>query len=120
MKAEGFVFGAHSRRHAKFSTLAPGEQAAEIVESCRIVAGITGADSVPFAFPFPGTGVDRLMLKDLRSRHPEVGLIFDAGKLKHEPGIYHRIWVDKPVPGIRPADNLPYWLRDAYLRLRAQ
>jgi peptidoglycan/xylan/chitin deacetylase (PgdA/CDA1 family) len=116
MQTEGFVFGAHSRRHAKFSTLPQEDQAAEIVASCRIVAEITGADSVPFAFPFSGSQVDRTMLQELQSRYPVVGPIFDSGKFKHEPGIFHRIWVDKPVEGVRPEDNLLYWLRDAYQR----
>ena len=116
MQTEGFVFGAHSRRHAKFSTLPQEDQAAEIVESCRIVAEITSADSVPFAFPFSGSQVDRTMLREVQSRHPVVGPIFDSGKFKHEPGIFHRTWVDKPVEGVRPEDNLLYWLRDAYQR----
>jgi peptidoglycan/xylan/chitin deacetylase (PgdA/CDA1 family) len=119
MQAEGFVFGAHTRRHAKPATLSPDEQAAEIVESCRIVAELTAEPSVPFAFPFSGAGVDRGMLRELRAAHPEIGPIFDTRKLAREPGILHRIWADKPVPGVRPESNLEFWLRDAYRRLLA-
>jgi len=119
MQAEGFIFGAHTRRHAKPATLPPDEQAAEIVESCRIVAELTGKPSVPFAFPFSGAGVDRGMLLDLRSTHPEIGPIFDSLKLHREPGILHRIWVDKPAPGVPPERNLEFWLHDAYRRLLA-
>ncbi|HUF37883.1 MAG TPA: polysaccharide deacetylase family protein [Anaerolineales bacterium] len=117
MRVEGFVFGAHTRRHAKLATLPPEEQAAEIVESCRIVAELTGERSVPFAFPFSGTGVDRNMLRDLRRTHTEIGPIFDTLKLRREPGILHRIWADKPVPDVRPEHNLEFWFHDAYRRL---
>jgi hypothetical protein len=119
MQTEGFVFGAHSRHHAKLGTLPPDEQAAEIVESCRIVAEITRKHSVPFAFPFSGAGVERAMLRELRAANPVVGPIFDTQKLKREPGVQHRIWADKPVPGVQPGDNLKYWLLDAYRVLLA-
>lgn len=117
MQAEGFVFGAHSRRHAKLAGLPPEEQQAEILESCRIVADLTGADQAPFAFPFSGDRVSRAMLFELRRTHAVIGPIFDTRKLRQEPGIFHRIWADKPVPGLAPQDNLAHWLHDAYQRL---
>ena len=117
MQAEGFTFGAHSCNHTKFMHLAPEEQAGQIVRSCRIVAEITGADSVPFAFPFSGERVSRSMLRKLRKDHPEIGLIFDTKKLQREPGIVHRTWVDQPTSSVPPDQNLAFWLRDAYVRL---
>lgn len=117
MQAEGFVFGAHTRSHPKLNTLPPPEQAAEIVASCRIVGEITGQDQVPFAFPFSGNGVERDFLARLRAEHPHVGLLFDTGRLRRDrPFIFHRIWVDRPAPGIAPARNLAHWLHDAYVR----
>ncbi len=116
MRAEGFVFGGHTRSHHKLGFLPPEEQATEIVESCRVVAEITGDAQVPFAFPFSGDGVDRGMLADLRAQHPHIGVIFDTKKLRQEPGIFHRIWADKPVEGVPPEKNLAYWLHDAYVR----
>jgi peptidoglycan/xylan/chitin deacetylase (PgdA/CDA1 family) len=117
MQAEGFVFGAHTRRHPKLNTLSQDEQAAEIVESCRIVCEITGQDQVPFAFPFSGNGVDRDFLARLRAEHPHLGLIFDTQKLRRDrPFIFHRIWADKPLPPIPPSKNLAHWLHEAYVR----
>ena len=117
MQSEGFVFGAHTRRHPKLSTVSQEEQTAEIVESCRIVSEITGKDQVPFAFPFSGSGVDRDFLAELRTQNPFIGPIFDTQKLRLDrPFIFHRIWADKPVPGIPPEENIAYWLHDAYVR----
>ena len=116
MQAEGFTFGAHSRKHAKLGLLPRAEQAAEIVESCRIVSALTGTEQVPFAFPFSGNGVDRNFLDDLQKGHPVIGQIFDSQRLAREPGVRHRIWADRPVRGIPAGSNLEYWLRDAYVR----
>jgi len=117
MQAEGFVFGAHTRRHPKLSTISQGEQAAEIVESCQFVCEMTGQDQVPFAFPFSGSGVDRDFLARLRTEHPHIGPLFDTQKLRRDrPFIFQRIWADQPVPGVLPERNLAHWLRDAYIR----
>ncbi|MFQ5617326.1 MAG: polysaccharide deacetylase family protein [Anaerolineales bacterium] len=117
MRSEGFVFGAHTRRHPKLAFLSQEEQAAEIIESCRVVAEITGDEQTPFAFPFSGGGVGREFLADLRARHPRVGLVFDTKKLRRdERFIFHRIWVDKTVPGVPPERNIEHWLHDAYVR----
>ncbi|MCB9134183.1 MAG: polysaccharide deacetylase family protein [Anaerolineales bacterium] len=117
MQAEGFVFGAHTRRHPKLNTLPQEEQTAEIIESCRIVCEITGQAQVPFAFPFSGSGVDRDFLANLRAQHPHIGLIFDTQKLRRDrPFIFHRIWADKPLLNVPPPNNLAHWLHDAYIR----
>lgn len=117
MQADGFTFGAHSLDHTKFMHLSPDEQTGQIVESCRIVSELTGAESVPFAFPFSGEGVSHGMLRRLKQDHPEIGLVFDTKKLLREPGIIHRTWVDMPVPSVPAQGNLAFWLRDAYVRL---
>jgi peptidoglycan/xylan/chitin deacetylase (PgdA/CDA1 family) len=97
MRAEGFWFGGHTRRHAKLATIAPEDQDDEIRASCRLVAEITGDAQVPFAFPFSGSDVDRERLVTLRSSHPEIGLLFDTQGLKPDRDfIHHRLWVDQP------------------------
>ena len=116
MQREGFVFGAHTCNHTKMLHLSPEDQCAQILESVRIVADLTGKTQVPFAFPFSGEGVDRTMLQGLQEAHPEIGLIFDTKKLRLEPGIFHRIWADQPVPGVPAHENLSFWLHDAYRR----
>ncbi|NJN43533.1 MAG: polysaccharide deacetylase family protein [Anaerolineae bacterium] len=84
MQEDGFVFGAHTRSHPKLNTLSQTEQAAEIIESCKIICEITGNDQVPFAFPFSGNGVDRDFLAGLRAQHPHIGPIFDTQKLRRD------------------------------------
>ena len=112
---DGFTVGAHSCRHARLATLPIEEQAAEIVESCRIVQELTRADSVPFAFPFSGEGLDRDFLADVRARHPFVGLLFDTKHIHRDrPFVFNRIWADRPVAGVAPEQNIRYWLHDAY------
>lgn len=117
MQADGFTFGAHSCNHTKFMRLDPEAQSAQITRSCRSVSEITGADTVPFAFPFSGEGVSRSMLRRLKQDHPEIGLVFDTKKLLREQGVIHRIWADRPSPTVPPAQNLAHWLHDAYVHL---
>ena len=59
MALEGFTIGAHTMSHPKLVQVCDKEMEAEIVDSCRIVQGITGAGVVPFAFPNTATGIDR-------------------------------------------------------------
>lgn len=117
MQSEGFVFGAHTRNHTKLMHLSEDAQERQIIESCRIVMELTGNAQVPFAFPFSGDHVSPALLRRLKLNYPEIGLIFDTKKLRREPGVLHRIWADRPVPGIPPEKNLAYWLRDAYQKL---
>ena len=117
MLDDGFTIGAHTISHPKLKLIPEEQQRAEIVGSCRIVHDMTGRDSVPFAFPFSGDGVDRAFLDDLRREHSFIGLMFDTKKLKPDrPFIFHRIWVDKPISDVPPENNLSHWLHDAYQR----
>ena len=84
LHADGFTIGAHSRGHRWLQALPPAEAAAEIVESCRIVQGITGQSSTPFAFPYSGDGLDRAWLAELRRRHPCIGLFFDTDGVRED------------------------------------
>jgi hypothetical protein len=87
----------------------------EIVDSCRLIASLTGTASVPFAFPFSGDEVSRTELRAIREQHPEVGLLFDRrGFRRDEPFIVHRIVADNPPDS--PMCNLPNLLRREYQR----
>ncbi|HVY14529.1 MAG TPA: polysaccharide deacetylase family protein [Rhodopila sp.] len=84
LQADGFTLGAHGRSHRWLGGLSPREAEREIVESCRIVADLTGESSVPFAFPYFGGGLDRRWLADLRRRHEVIGLFFDTDGLRED------------------------------------
>jgi len=116
MANEGFTIGSHTRSHPKLVQVTPEQMEAEIVESSRIIQGITGAEIVPFAFPNTATGIDRKLLAGIRERNPFLGLFFDAkGFQEDEPYIVNRIWAEKPIlsnRGVRT--NLPFVLKEAY------
>jgi peptidoglycan/xylan/chitin deacetylase (PgdA/CDA1 family) len=96
MHADGFTIGAHSRSHRLLQDLTRDEAEREIVESCRIVQGITGQASVPFAFPYSGAGLDRAWLRDLRRRHEVIGLFFDTDGLREdEPMVVQRVFGER-------------------------
>ena len=112
----GFTIGAHSRSHTKLSLLSPDQIEDEIVESARFVQEITGADRVPFSFPYSSTGTDRNLLAAIPQRHPFLGLFYDTMDLRQdEPFIVNRIWAEKSA--YRKAGrktNLPALLHAAY------
>ena len=96
LQADGFTIGAHSRSHRLLQALPPAEAAAEIVESCRIVQGITGQPSTPFAFPYSGGGLDREWLAELRRQHPCIGLCFDTDGVRADaPFIVQRVFGER-------------------------
>jgi len=100
----------------KIRSVSEKEMEAEIVESSRIIQGITGDEIVPFAFPNTATGIDREVLAGIRNRHPFLGLFFDAKGFQEDvPFIVNRIWAEKPTLAHKGAKtNLPHVLRDAY------
>lgn len=113
---EGFTIGAHSLKHHIIGELESEDQMRrEVVESCRIIRDLTGAERVPFAFPFYGDGVDRGMLARLRREHDFIGLIFDTHKFRRDiPDVVHRVpadWIKGSAPGL---SNLPFLLSRAY------
>ena len=70
----------------------------EIVDSCRVVAELTGRESVPFAFPFSGDGVPRADLAAIRDKHPHVAMIFDRRGFRADVEfVVHRIIADSPL-----------------------
>ena len=115
LAADGFTLGAHTCRHQKLARLSREEVEHEIVESCQIVAEISGQDSVPFSFPNSGEGVDRQFLADLRRRNPVIGLVFDTKGLRPERDhILNRIWVESPKLNPGGEHSLPVVLKNAY------
>ena len=84
LRDDGFTIGAHSRSHRLLQKLSREEAAREIVDSCRIVRDLTGQRTVPFAFPYVGTGLDRIWLDQLRRQNDFIGLFFDTDGLRED------------------------------------
>lgn len=116
LHAEGFTIGCHTRSHHKLLRLSPAQQEAEIVESARVVVGITGQDVVPFSFPNSGNGLDRAHLAAIRRHHPLLGLFFDTQGLRPDANyIIQRIWAEQAAyRGAGRRTNLPALLHAAY------
>src|SRR5262249_51135758 len=66
--ADGFTVGAHSKTHPILGELPKKAQEDEIMQSSAIIRELTGAKEIPFAFPFSGDGVDRNLLKEMKSK----------------------------------------------------
>lgn len=100
---DGCAIGAHGVSHLRASTLTIDELEDEIVESCDVVRSITGADRVPFAFPFTADGASFDDVDAIRRRHPEIDLTFGTGGSRPSERRYHlnRVGVDRPsrTPG---------------------
>ena len=96
LHADGFTIGAHSCSHRRLQDLSRADAEHEIVESCRIVRDITGQQSVPFAFPYFGGGLDRAWLAGLREQHECIGLFFDTnGVCEDAPFVVQRVFGER-------------------------
>lgn len=113
LRSDGFAIGAHSLSHRRLQDLTPAEVEREIVESCRVIHQLTGQESVPFAFPYFGGGLDRRWLAEIREQHPFVGLFFDTQGLRRDADfVVQRVFGERfEEPG--PIDRL---LRRAWAR----
>ena len=115
LASEGFTIGAHSKSHPLLGKLSAEAIEQEIVESCQIIREITRAESIPFAFPFRGNGLERSLLENIRSRNRVVGYLFDTdGIRQHQGWILGRIWADAPELDGSGQSNLPGLLYLAY------
>lgn len=115
---DGFTIGGHTRWHLHLGSQSDGALVeAEIVESCREVAELTGSsEPVPFAFPYDADGVDRGFLRDLRRRHPFLGLFFGTRGLSLDADfLINRMISDAPPRWGRQGTNLPAYFRTTYL-----
>ena len=96
LHADGFTIGAHSCSHPRLQDLARADAEREIVDSCRIIRDMTGQQSVPFAFPYFGGGLDRAWLAGLREQHDCIGLFFDTnGVCEDEPFVVQRVFGER-------------------------
>ena len=94
--AAGFTIGAHGCSHRWLGGLSPADAEREIVESCRIIADLTGQSTAPFAFPYFGGGIDRAWLAQLRRQNEFIGLFFDTdGVRDDEPFVVQRIFGER-------------------------
>ena len=116
MASEGFTIGAHARNHPDWRYgYTEAEVEDQLVSSCNIISGLTGAEKVPFAFPFTGRNMDRGFLRGLTQRHDVVGMLFDTNTMaKDEPFIFNRLGLDLPPRRHPVRTNLPRRLRQAY------
>lgn len=115
LAADGFTVGGHGSRHVALGAFSAEEIAEEVVESCRQVSELTGAQRVPFAFPYDADGVDRGLLESLRARHPFLGLFFDTRQLREDREfMVNRMIVDLPPAAFPERSNLPGYFRSAY------
>ena len=117
MADEGFTIGGHTRMHWHMgSTNGDDRIEREIVESCRVVAEVTGSERVPFAFPYDAEGVDRAFLAGVLERNPFLGRLFGTGSLQVDaPFMVNRMLADSPPAVGRARSNLPGLLSGAYL-----
>lgn len=119
LAGDGFTIGGHGRAHLSLKGMDPVRLEREIVASCEVVRDLTGQQTVPFAFPYDGEGIDRALLAAIRRRHPFLGLIFDTQGLRREvPFWVDRVWSDPPPPG-EGDTNLPGLLREAWSHRQA-
>jgi len=113
--ADGFTIGAHGRKHRTLENLSLQELECEMVASCEAVRAITGQSRVPFAFPYSGLAIDRVVLADIVRRNPIVELIFDSGCLRRDPDfIVNRVFTDAPAAVATERSNVPTVLREAW------
>jgi peptidoglycan/xylan/chitin deacetylase (PgdA/CDA1 family) len=116
LQADGFTIGAHSCSHRSLEDLSRADAEHEIVESCRIIRGVTGQTSVPFAFPYFGGGLDRAWLAQLRRQHDFIGLFFDTDGLREDaPFVVQRVFGER----FGPDSTVDATLRRAWSRRRA-
>ena len=103
LHGDGFTIGAHSCDHPELWTLGWEEVERQIVESCVAVRELTGQETVPFSFPFWGSGVDRAGLARLLAEHPWIGCFYDTnGLMNDESFVVNRIAGDsRPGRGAR-------------------
>jgi peptidoglycan/xylan/chitin deacetylase (PgdA/CDA1 family) len=116
LRDDGFTLGAHTLDHPELDALPWATAERQIVESCRLVAGLAGRARVPFAITFNGVTLDRDRLDALRSGSGVVDLVYDTNNLREErPWIVNRIACDSAA-GDRPGrSNLEDVIRSAHL-----
>jgi peptidoglycan/xylan/chitin deacetylase (PgdA/CDA1 family) len=106
LRSDGFTIGAHSCTHPRLQELSLADAQREIIESCRVIHDLTGQQSVPFAFPYSGFGLDRNWLAELRRNYPFIGLFFDSrGFRRDAPHVVQRVFGER-VEALGPLSKL--------------
>lgn len=98
MAAEGFIIGAHSKSHRKFSSINDQKEwIDEVTASCNKIAEISGQRDVPFAFPHSGAKVPLPFMQQMQSDFDHVGMFFDTnGIASNTPIVIGRVTLDRP------------------------
>lgn len=116
MDSEGFTIGSHGIEHEKFSSLTDVEMEEAIVNSCSKIIQLTGKQSVPFAFPHNADGVSRVSLKNILSKHPHIGFLFDANGIRDEASfLISRLNGDRSHRGEEKKSHLSTNIKKAYI-----
>jgi peptidoglycan/xylan/chitin deacetylase (PgdA/CDA1 family) len=120
LASEGFIIGSHGATHLPLQRLSPRVMEEHIVSSCETVRSLTGQNRVPFAFPYSGQGIDRVILADILSRNPFIDLLFDTQDFCRDADfIVQRICADPPPRDGSNTTNLPLLMRSAWSRRSA-
>jgi peptidoglycan/xylan/chitin deacetylase (PgdA/CDA1 family) len=115
LHADGFTIGGHSVSHRHLADLAEDEVESEIVESCRFVRELTGAERLPFAFPFTADGISRALLRRVADRYPWIPMMFGTnGVERDEPFLINRIAADQPPRRPWARSNLLATIKASY------
>lgn len=98
LSSDGFTIGTHGRKHQKLSLLSSeDEMEKEVVNSCRKILHLSGADSDPFAFPHSGEGIHQAFIERLISKYKFIRVFLDTGNFKENSAfIVNRIILDNP------------------------
>ncbi len=102
--SDGFTVGAHSKSHPILANVTEHQREQEIIESTMIVKDLTGATSVPFAFPYSGDGIDRDHLRQMKTLCEHIDLYFDLNGWQEDIDcIVNRIWCEHRL--VSPSRN---------------
>lgn len=114
LSKEGFCIGAHTMTHPDLRKVSEAEATREVISSVQSIAEITGADDIPFAFPWSGQGLCRRYLHRLRKEEPRLGLFFDtSGFARDDSIVVQRVTADHS-PVVRGASNVVELVKVSY------
>jgi len=82
LQKRGFHVGAHSVDHPPYAALSVAEQLIQTRTSCSVIAALTGAARVHFAFPFSAVGVSAAFYQSL-AEEQVVDLFFGTSGWTH-------------------------------------
>ena len=111
---DGFKLGAHSITHRYFRSTGLEIIENEAVRSCDFVKGVSGQETVPFAFPFNADDLADDFLDGLSNKIGTLGRMYGSrGIANTQRALYNRILADEP-PRDPAGTNIPELIRAAY------